>query len=297
MSYGTGFAQPQPAPNDFIRNFHYFGNSGMFLAGISMYTAGSAFAQLAALGLGSIIGLPLAALPIIGFWLIYAASKTPSYPEKSLTALTLFKVSVIIGLVVSALGVLALLIGALLLFGLWAGGAFLMLIGAGVGGAVLFLYYKAILQCLGAIRAGLEGSHRGGLPGFSTMRVLLFIVIGFSMLGSLMALAAHGFVSRLMSDIMFGDVLAGMLFGSPLYAFMSLAGDVGVILCIVVLGNFNDVLSGAGGPRPAAGWHDPGAQGFAPPPQPAPAFCTKCGAAFPDGTAFCTACGTRGPGA
>jgi hypothetical protein len=109
-------APPHYAPGSYVERFHSFGGSMLFMIGIILFSAGTVLPVLVSFGVFSIFTLMIIALPVTGFWLIFAASKAPMTPEKSLTSLLLFKISIIIELVVLCLAALLIVIVAVLLF-------------------------------------------------------------------------------------------------------------------------------------------------------------------------------------
>ena len=224
LTPARGFRAAYTAPNDFTAKFHSFGGSTTFLIGILLFTAGNLMGVFVAFGFFSIISLLLMALPITGFWLIYAASRSPSYPDKSLTALTLFKISVIIGLVVvSLIGV------GLLIFFIWLFSTFGFALVADIfaevpGFALLFLaifigiilfviyYFKSLLTVLSDLRNGLQGRLHDKVRNVGLFTALMGIIVGFSIIYSVITIAAIGFAQQMMS-IVFDDLFGFGDFG------------------------------------------------------------------------------------
>ena len=267
-------------PNDFTRKFHSYGGSGLYLFGILLFTAGSLLGIFISFELLSIISLLLYTLPIVGFWLIFAASKSPSYPEKGLTAITLFKISVIIGLI----GVILLLI--LLIIGfVWVINTFGMefislmfdevpvitsiIIGVLIA-IILFiiLYFKSVLTVLSGLRNGLQGKHHGKVRNVGLFTFLMSLIVGFAVLSSVITLVFVDFAQQMMSTIFddffgfgeFSDIFGffgfyplgfveDILQGVMLSAIFSLVENLGIILCLIALCGFNNSL--ASGPMHA----------------------------------------------
>ncbi|MCL1820517.1 MAG: zinc ribbon domain-containing protein, partial [Oscillospiraceae bacterium] len=118
-------AVPHYAPGGYAERLHSFGGSVLFMVGIILFTAGKLFTTFASFSVWSFFSLMILALPVTGFWLIFAASKMPRLPEKTLTSLTLFKVSIIIDLVVSCIiGLLFVIVSIVLFAGASLDGAF-----------------------------------------------------------------------------------------------------------------------------------------------------------------------------
>ena len=105
---------------------HSYGASGTFLFGTLLITLGGLLLpvslglhlnieigghQLGYLGYAVVL---IVLFPIIGLWLVYSASKNPRAPEKSLTALTLFRITAFIhlGVIAAVATVVAVRFGA-----------------------------------------------------------------------------------------------------------------------------------------------------------------------------------------
>jgi hypothetical protein len=259
-----------PTPSgSFIEHLHTQGRSGLFLTGIILFSAGTLFTIFASFSALSIISLLLAALPITGFWLIFAASKSPRLPEKTLPALTLFKIYTIFWLVVVGLVALAFLI----FFGL----AFIGLAEFGGGGelavllimffltAVVFaviiaFYYVPILRIIGSIRRNILHNAMEPLRGVLPFTVVAIILVSLGILGALVGLAVMGtmgvmldmFIDDIMWEIMrYAPELRGLGLQNMLQGFMtsitltflfSLLIYVGTILLVVSLNKLSGVV-------------------------------------------------------
>ena len=250
---------PHYAPGSFIEKLHGFGISILFLVGIIMFSAGSLFSTFASFSATSIFSLMIMALPITGFWLIFAASKMPKMPEKTLPALTLFKVSIIIELVGSCFLALALLIGSIALFvvganlsdwgggeAFYAGGSAMLLVTGGVV-AFIVIYYKAILSVISGIRDGIMRNLFNPLPGIKTFTILAYIGIGVSVLfTSLSSFLLPQYMNMIIYAIPsdYQDIVESMLpsSGSGFTLFFTLVMNAGIVVCIVVLNQFNNSL-------------------------------------------------------
>jgi len=256
-------------PGSFVEHLHTVGKSGLFLVGIILFTAGTLLTLIASFSIFTIFPLLLAALPITGFWLIFAASKSPKLPEKTLPALTLFKVYAIIGLVIVGLGALITLIGFVFAFigvGAAGGGAgfvavFLafLLVAAIFVVAILF-YYVAIIRVLNSIRDNITHNTMNPLRGVTPLTVVIIIITAFGLLGSLIGLVFMGamgfmldaFMDELVRELMwtapelldFGIVgmLEGLLTSMTLTLLFSIITYVGTILLIVSLNKLAGVV-------------------------------------------------------
>ncbi|MDR0326168.1 MAG: zinc ribbon domain-containing protein [Oscillospiraceae bacterium] len=252
------------APSSYTEKIHGFGGSVLFLVGIILFSAGHLFSAFMNFNIQNIFNLMLLALPITGFWLIFAASKTPAMPEKTLPALTLFKVYVIINLVIMCLYALLCLIASIALFyvagevgnsyyssgqGVLAGIGFVGLLIT--GGIVTFsiIYFRATLKVVGGIRNGIERNTFDAIPDISVFSILSYIGIGFSVLNGLMTAASFRAINEalwsLPSDI--GNIIRPLLMGgsgstATFYVFFSLVASAGTVICIIVLNQFNNSL-------------------------------------------------------
>ena len=260
------------APGTYIEALHYFGASTLFLVGIIMFSAGKLFSIFLNFTWTSIFSMMILALPVTGFWLIFAASKDPKPPEKTVPALKLFKASAIILLIQSCLAGLAFLIGAIMLFA--AGSAVSSLIGAGGGitaiiGIVLLLvgaalvtvnvlYYKSIVKILGGIELGITQNVFQPLPDIKFFTLLTYITVGLSALGALISMVisiALGTyvrtVTRALPDFI-GNTVEDILGvgGLPFAEIFTLTGLAGIILCVIVLNKFNSHYFGSTAPTP-----------------------------------------------
>ena len=246
----------------------------LFLIGIILFTAGSLAAQLITFTAISIIPTVLLALPVIGFWLIFAASKRPKTPEKTLPALTLFKVSIIIGLVAICIVMFVFLIVAIALFigaGFSSGltsvftsnsnyDASRILTGIGIFFLILIVcmivcfsfYYKSLLGCINGIRRGIIYNYSAPLKGVKVFSVFTYISIGFSTISTLIT----AFTSNIVFDSLYNNLwnempqevfdIAGQYLpvsaNITISSVLSIAANVGIILCIIVLNRFSNSL-------------------------------------------------------
>jgi hypothetical protein len=208
-NYPPDASPPQAAPfprqapagsGFFIQHLHTQGKSGLFLAGIILLTAGTGLTLFASFSFFSILPLLLAALPIVGFWLIFAASRKPILPEKTLPALTLFKIHTIFYLAVISLAALVSvgsLVLALVGMSYYGGGPFaavlfaLFLVTAFFVIAIVF-YYVAILKIISSTRANIVHNTMNPLRGVMPFSIIAVLMAGFGILTSLVALAFIG---------------------------------------------------------------------------------------------------------
>ena len=234
------------------------------MIGILLFTLGSLIPHFLSFNGYSIVTLILQALPIIGFWLIFAASKSRKLPEKTLPALTLFKVSVIINLVVMCLVfLLLLLVSVLMIVGgsmirsyididiVTSVGIILLVITAVVLTFVL-IYFSAILRVLNGIRRNIIGNIIKPIRGVNTFSVFIYIFIGISILSALVSFfalsAVNNYISEIFSNIpndfstAFEQIIPSTA-QSTLSGFLTLATNVGTILCVATLNRFNGSIA------------------------------------------------------
>ena len=246
---------PHYAPGGFIELFHEFGSSIIFMIAIILFSAGALMTRFLSFTVWTIFDLAIVGLPIAGFWVIFAASKMPKMPEKSLVALTLFKVSIIITLVFTGLAALAAVIVAIITF-LAASQIGGQAIAIGLiailvaGGMVTFIviYFKAVLTMLGGIRNGLMTNGFVPLPEIKTFTILTYIMVGFSVLGAIVGIIATFALNALLGPVLYmlpgflADIVWGMFPSPAVVAFTTLfelAYNAGIVVAIVVLNKLN----------------------------------------------------------
>ena len=183
---------------------HSFGVSTTFVFGALLYTIGGLLLPISIwlmvnhprgiLGygmMGVLSVLPI--LPIAAIWMIYMASKSPRAPEKSLTSLTLFRVTFFIhlGVIMAAAASIALLFGAdpEALFGLNFSERPLDLVIILAALAVIVLYvtffYGSLFSIVKGIRDGIYSNMFEALPGIGPFSVISYILNILVILGAL----------------------------------------------------------------------------------------------------------------
>jgi len=232
-----------------------------------MFSAGALFNLFMSFSWMSILfDFPMVGLAIAGFWIIFVASKMPKQPEKSLIALTLFKASIIIQLVLVSLAALLVVIAAVFIFigASYIGGQAIAfgLIGLLVaGGLVTFIviYFKAVLTTLTGLRHGLTTNGFVTLPGIKTFTILTYIMVGFAVLGAIIGIigtfALYSVMGPLLNTLpgFVADMVWGMFPSQAVVAFttlFTLVYNAGIVMAIVVLNQFNNkVMARAYGQR------------------------------------------------
>jgi hypothetical protein len=238
---------------------HSFGGTTLFMVAIILFSAGGILNEFMSFSVWSVFSLGILALPVTGFWLIFVASKQPKLPEKTVTALKLFKVSIIIELVFICLTALIVVIAAVIIFGaasyLGGGAMAVGLIALLVaGGMVTFIiiYFKAVLQMLAGLSHGVAYNTFNPLPGIKTFTILTYIMVGFSVLGALTTIvaisAASSFIYQIMWELpdFLSDIVIGSIFPSggtlAFQTMCTLMTAAGTVMCIIVLNQFNDKI-------------------------------------------------------
>ena len=273
MSNQNYYAQPMPethtAPS-FISHLHKYGKSRMFLAGIILFTIGTVVSTLVTWTLLAFIPLALAALPITGFWFIYAESKNPQNSEKTLKALMLFKVHTIITLVLLCL--FAALMLALLLFTSFLStevdaelmlsiipSLFFLLIML----SLIPLYYVPILNIIKSIRQNIIDNAFNHIHGVLPFTVLTFIYVGLTVLVTALMLVGMGIlIAFAINDPMlhypaqdaFNAVAMLPMFIVLIVVFIApyIASAIGTVFFVIILNRFaksisNGILHNIGG--------------------------------------------------
>ena len=254
---------------DFIGELHEHGSSNLFLVGIIMFSVGGLLSNLVSLSLYSIFGLGIFALPVIGFWMIYATCKEPEKYGKINTALSLFRASAIISLVWACLGVFLMFLGGLIAFVFGAafvsygGTAFIavsLVIFIVAGGllTIAIMYFKAILRVLNGIKDNMLHDTFNMLEGVTVVTVLTCIFSALSIIFLLILAALDGFFVSLANGTLPDEIMreippevvnafaeqygtgagSGFLV-STLFTLVSLTGG---IICLVVLNKFNNEI-------------------------------------------------------
>jgi hypothetical protein len=158
---------------------------------------------------------------------MFAAAKNPSQPDKTLPALMLFKVNLIISLIVAGLFILlstiisvALIIAGYKLQDALGNSGFdipqivydiigvATLIGVGllvliaIMVVIIVFYYKALLSLLKGIREGITKNTRGPLPGVILFTVFTCISVASALITAIATAVAIGFLNAAVSNFL-----------------------------------------------------------------------------------------------
>jgi len=273
-TYDSGYSSPGYESEHMYANdqdlgsytdrIHAFGASGAMLFGALLYTLGGlalpaglwVFVQhpRGILGYGLIAVLTLLPiLPMVAIWMIYAASKSPRAPEKSLTSLTLFRITFFmhLALIMAAACLMALRFGGdgQAMFGLSIFDSALDLVLV-LGVIVLLIvyvtfFYGSLFTMVKGIREGIFSNMFEPLPGVGAFSVVNYLVSIFVILCALGVILV-GFVADMMPfeipEIV--DEIAYNWFGAnsntalAVMAFALILSRAGGLLCTNVVNQF-----------------------------------------------------------
>jgi len=251
--------EPGPHPlGNYTDRIHNFGVSSPFMIGAILYTIGGLMLpiilgifinhSLGFLGFGAVLfSLP----PVIALWMIYIASKSPKPPEKSLTALTLFRLTFFmhLGIIAAIAAGLALRFGmdGQALFGLsiFESTLDLVLILVGLAVVVLYVtfYYGSLFSILKGIRDNIYSNAFEPLTGLGAFGGIHNIVSVLVIIGSIAVIAVGltpiDFVS--IPDII-TQWFENAYFALALIAVSLVVSRIGGLVSISVLKQFNSGL-------------------------------------------------------
>jgi len=276
----SGYQNPRIGDYDsasYTDRIHTYGASGSFLFGTLLYTIGGLMLPVVLWAftdhfniidasrrlhgyalMGVVTILPI--LPIIALWMIYMASKAPRAPERSLTGLSIFRVTFFLHLSIIMLGaaLMALSFGGdgQALFGLSIFDSPLdLVIILGVL-AVIVLYvtffYGSLFTMIKGIRDGIYSNMFEALNGVGPFSVINYLVGILVILGALaVILLGIAPVDSLPIEISQLDIVneyAERWFGSSasmalaLMAFGVILSRAGSLLCTNAVNQFNSGL-------------------------------------------------------
>jgi len=200
----------------YIADLKRLASSVPFIVGCILITIGSFGSILFDYSWQNILGLAFAAVHIIALWLlVFESVNSPDSCSKTLTALSMFKVSAVLSLILIC--IIFGLTAILLLLSLMQGIMFLFIIGivGGLGYVIIKYYFLALLKVLSSIRSRILSGKYSSLEGLGSFLVLSYIIIGINIIVLIIGL---------------GTFSIGLLF--------LLANSVGMILCLRTLKKF-----------------------------------------------------------
>lgn len=227
----------------FVHHIHNIGKSNLFLAGIILFSAGSILSIFSGFNATmGILSLFLNAMPVIALWLIFAASTRPMMPEKTLTALTLFKITAVFMLFSAGLMIPTLVILFLetFLFTPYpiigpphVSTTYITLVAAYV--AVSLLYYIPLLKILSNIRQSIifNTIHPVHIVRLFTVSAVLMVIFRIS---SSIFLATVGIYALMDNSAWFiNSLMQGLLTATTLSIVSNLVISAGIIILVICL--------------------------------------------------------------
>jgi len=196
-------------------------------------------------------------LPMVSLWMIFMASTSPRAPEKSLTALSLFRVTFFVHLGVIMAGVvqLALRFGGdgQALFGLsiFDSPLDLVLILGGLAVVVLYVtfFYGSLFSMIKGIRDGIYSNMFDALSGVGPFSVINYIVGIFVILGAVVLIvlgvlpdALPISLPEVISDSAYNWFGESGNMALALLAFTVILSRAGSLVCTNVVNQFNNGL-------------------------------------------------------
>ena len=290
VEYYTPHVQPYPqyapapaapvqiVPSEFLNRLRLHASSPLFLVGCILFSAGTLGGFLFGFSVWSVFAFLLAALPIVGLWLLYGSSVSNSNVGVTRGALVCLKVKAIFDLVIfcivlgviALVGIASIVGGGALVAYLGGGGEFLaigillFLATLGVLVVVLVLYFVAWVKAINCIRAGVNVGNVREIKGASSFAVLSFIGLFFTTLFNSFSLTTHfvqfGFIREfndffnyfareLVADMprdvqadmhrSLVDVFPSFGMGSPMPIAFSLLASAGLVVLLVKLLQFS----------------------------------------------------------
>jgi len=191
-------------------------SSRPFIIGCILITLGTMGSILFDQSWQTVLGLAFAAVHIIALWLLVfeSVNSQDSY-KKTLMALSMFKVSAVLSLILVCL--VFGLTGIVLLLSLMQGIIFLIIIGilGGLGYVIIRYYYLALFKILNSIRLRVLSGKYSSLEGLGSFLILSYIAIGIAVVVFIFEIGAFS---------------PGLLF--------ALINSAGMILCLRTLKKF-----------------------------------------------------------
>ncbi|MCL2753303.1 MAG: hypothetical protein FWE44_04045 [Defluviitaleaceae bacterium] len=161
----------------FAQKLHGFATSPMFLIGTILYTTYAVINVFEIFpfffNFFSMISITIQFLPVVALWMLHSSAKGQD-PDKTLVAIKLFKISVIIGLVLISLGSALVLFGTLLALSVSPSSLLLLIVFAMLASVIVF-YFVPLLFILNSIRDGVRYNFTKPLRGVNPFVVYMLI--------------------------------------------------------------------------------------------------------------------------
>ena len=214
---------------DYLTEFKRLSKSTFFVLGCLLITIGTLGGIFFNLTWQNILGIAFATIHLAALWmLVFEASSNTDY-SKTLNALTMFKVSAVISMILSGIifgaSVLVLLLVTM------PGFFFLITIAivGGIGYLIIKYYFLALLKVLDGIKQRITTGNYAPLEGLGSFLVLSYISIGFSILiaftGMVGIFDLHNLVNLPPSVFLWRTMLI-------------FANSIGMLLCLRTLKRF-----------------------------------------------------------
>jgi len=218
----------------YLEKIHvYFGGS-LFLAGVLLYSIPIVLRVFSG---SSVVALAIHLVPAIGLLMSFAAAKHPNHPERTLAAIKVIRVGVIIGLVLMCI--------------FWLSGlqAFVSLIGLGDGmllavpfvvmlasvSAIIAFYYIPFIRILNCIQYGVSCNEFKPLRGSIPFVVMSSLNIIFNIVSIFLPNNFAQFLSHQSNSSIVLDTVSI----SSINSTFTVISSTGVVVCLVVLWKFN----------------------------------------------------------
>lgn len=262
----------------FLQKLYAFGSSKLFFIGILMYTIGTAIPLLLSFSFFTIFSIPIPAITIGAGWMIYHECTNRRSSSKILTALTMYKVILVILLVFMciAAGFIGL---ALLIFAFMEPVIFIILLTLGaIFGLYIRFYYVSIFRAINCIRTGIlrttplaqqlgfvrqygltarVSSPVHNITGATAFSVISYIFIVGGIIFTIVATFAMSYMLNTIPtsepidffgeyihlDDIFGTLTSSFSFLVPISTLFEVAGLIGNFLLILVFHKFAGAIA------------------------------------------------------
>jgi len=179
-------------PANYEAEITYLARSPVFVLGCILITVGTVGGIFFDFSWLSFLDIAFAAVHITGLWILIlgAFSRTPN-ESNILTALSMFKVSAVLSMILT--GIVFAIAGITLLFATMQGVLFLFFLAivGGIGYAIIRYYFLALLSVLNAIKHRVTTGNYTPLDGLGSFVLLSYIGIAISIFTSLASMAGE----------------------------------------------------------------------------------------------------------
>jgi len=223
--------------------FKDLAKSKSFVLGCALITVGTIGSFLAYVTWQTVLGTAIAMIHITALWIIVAESLLSSFHIKTLFALSMFRLSAKLSIVVISIGLGTAMLG--LLFSFMNGLLFLIFFAVigGIGYVIIKYYLLALLKVLDSIRDRLEADKLNDLTGLGSFLVMSYVIIGISIISILLLFIIPNYSEAIfvwdydyqtfVQEVVFVDTNPGW------EALFTVANSVGMLLCLRTLKKFD----------------------------------------------------------